>query len=186
MFDNFLNQLETKMTDEAFNAKVEAKVAKAKAKALRPWFKKKRVWLLVIIGLIVVVAATSGGGSESSNSTTEAAPANEAKQESSNTIATGLGSKDASDDVLDFSCKGPDALGFSTVTVKVMNHSSKASDYFVTITAQSADKSTKYDDTIVMILNLAPNQTMTEEGMFTNELPSGAVCTVTEVQRTAA
>ena len=174
------------MTDEAFNAKVEAKVAKAKAKALRPWFKKKRFWLLVVIGLIVVAAATSSGGSDSSNSATETATADETNQGSSNTIATGLGSKDASDDVLDISCKGPDALGFSTATVKVMNHSSKASDYFITITAASADESTKYDDTIITILNLAPNQTMSEEGLFTNELPSGAVCSVTEVQRTAA
>ena len=44
----------------------------------------------------------------------------------------------------------------------------------------------KYDDTIVMITGLAPGQTMTEEGMFTNELPVGAVCKITEVQRTAS
>jgi hypothetical protein len=33
---------------------------------------------------------------------------------------------------------------------------------------------------------LAPGQTMTEEGMFLNDIPTGAVCKVTEVQRTAS
>ena len=48
------------MSDEK-NAKAEAKAAKAKAKALRPWFKKKRFWLLGVIGVIVIVSVTQQG-----------------------------------------------------------------------------------------------------------------------------
>jgi hypothetical protein len=71
-------------------------------------------------------------------------------------------------------------------SVNVTNNSSKASSYFITIVAESADGATKYDDTIVMITDLAPGQTMTEESIFTNEIPEGAICRVTEVQRTAS
>lgn len=43
------------------NAKADVKAAKAYAKATRPWYKKKRFWLLGIIALIAIYALTSGG-----------------------------------------------------------------------------------------------------------------------------
>jgi hypothetical protein len=50
------------------NPKAEAKAAKAYAKAVRPWYKKKRVILPAgLLALIVVVVAASGGGSGSGN-----------------------------------------------------------------------------------------------------------------------
>ena len=53
------------------SARAEAKAAKARAKALRPWYRKKRWWLLIVVVLIVVViiAATSGSGSKKTAST---------------------------------------------------------------------------------------------------------------------
>lgn len=44
------------------NPKADAKADKAYAKASRPWFKKKRYWLLAIVLLIVIVTATNSGG----------------------------------------------------------------------------------------------------------------------------
>jgi len=49
---------------DAKAAKASALAVKAHAKALRPWYKKKRYWALGIVVLLVViiVAAASGGG----------------------------------------------------------------------------------------------------------------------------
>lgn len=169
------------MAEEHQNAKAEAKAAKAKAKALRPWWKKKRFWLLAVVAVVVVAAAAGGGGSDSNSDTNTAGASTSGSTDS---IGQGLGSKDASGDVDSVECAPGDV--FVDVTVKVTNRSSKTSNYFVTVVAESQDGMTKYDDTTVMILDLKPNQTMTEESIFTNEIPSDAVCKVSEVQRTAS
>ncbi|HVX23124.1 MAG TPA: DUF4352 domain-containing protein [Acidimicrobiales bacterium] len=51
-------------------ARAAAQAAKAHAKALRPWYKKKRYWALGIIAVIVIiiVATTAGGGGKSPTS----------------------------------------------------------------------------------------------------------------------
>ena len=59
------------------DAAKEAKAAKAKSKALRPWFKKKRFWVLGIIGLIVIVSVSSQGGS---TTTTNSGDTNQSDQ----------------------------------------------------------------------------------------------------------
>jgi hypothetical protein len=55
---------------DAKSAKAEAKASAARAKALRPWYKKKRFWLLGIV-VIVIAAAAAGSGSKT---TTTVAP----------------------------------------------------------------------------------------------------------------
>jgi len=169
------------MSDEARLAKAEAKAAKAKAKGLRPFYKKKRWLSLAAIVVLIAIIASSGGGSDNAgDSKSSDSPSTE------DTIGTGLGSKDASADINSINCGTPDAIGMVYPSVNVTNNSSKASSYFITIVVESADGATKYDDTIVMITDLAPGQTMTEESIFTNDIPEGAICRVTEVQRTAS
>lgn len=169
------------MSDEARLAKAEAKAAKAKAKGLRPFYKKKRWLSLAAIVVLIAIIASSGGGSDKAgDSKSSDSPSTE------DTIGTGLGSKDASADINSINCGTPDAIGMVYPSVNVTNNSSKASTYFITIVVESADGATKYDDTIVMITDLAPGQTMTEESIFTNDIPEGAICRVTEVQRTAS
>jgi hypothetical protein len=48
------------------DAKAQAKADKAYRKASRPWFKKKRFWVLGIIVLLVLISALSGGGDDTS------------------------------------------------------------------------------------------------------------------------
>ncbi|MHB8438227.1 MAG: DUF4352 domain-containing protein [Acidimicrobiales bacterium] len=55
------------MSDEARTARAEAKAAKAKAKALRPWYKKKRFWLLGLIVVIVIIVVAASAGSKNNN-----------------------------------------------------------------------------------------------------------------------
>ena len=180
------------MSDEARLAKAEAKAAKAKAKGLRPFYKKKRWLSVAAIVVLIVIIASSGGGSGDNESTSNSVAPEESTDETvasgqtEDTISTGLGSKDATDDVNSLDCGTPDSLGFINPSVNVTNNSSKSSTYFITVTAESADGATKYDDTVIMITSLAPGQTMTEEGMFLNDIPTGAVCKITEVQRTAS
>jgi len=80
----------------------------------------------------------------------------------------------------------PDIAGYSYAKVTITNNSSKPSDYFITVVAESADGATRYDDTIVTAMALNSGQTTTVKGPFLNELPAGAVCKVSEVQRTAS
>jgi hypothetical protein len=171
------------MSDEK-DAKAEAKAAIAKAKALRPWFKKKRFWLLGIVGIIVVFAATSG----SDSTTTTSSDSEEVVDENSteDTIGTGLGSQDATADIDSLDCGTVDSIGVRYPAVQVTNRSEKPSTYFITVDFESADGSTKYDETIIMITSLDPGQTMTETGMIMGDIPDGAVCKVSEIQRTAS
>ena len=171
------------MSQEAKLAKAAAKAAKAEARALRPFYKKKRWWLLAAVVVVSVAAATSGG--TGTNQTTSSGDDSSATQ-TEDSISTGLGSKDASDDIVDIDCGTPDAIGISYPTVTIKNNSSKQSDYFVTLVAESADGSTRYADTIVSVMGLNPGQTTTEKGMWMEEFPSGAICKVSEVQRTAS
>jgi len=171
------------MADEAKTAKAEAKAAKARAKSLRPWFKKKRFWVLGIIAAFIVIAIISPDG----DSTTSTEPtADSTNSATNNTVGSGLGTNDATADVKITDCGTPDAIGVTYPTVEVTNNSSKASTYFITLVAESQDGSVLYDNTIISIMSLQPNQSTTEKGMFTKEIPAGAVCKVTEVQRTAS
>lgn len=43
------------------DARAEAKATKARAKALRPWYRKKRWWLLGVVVLIVIIGAATSG-----------------------------------------------------------------------------------------------------------------------------
>jgi hypothetical protein len=170
------------MSDEK-DAKAEAKAAKAKAKALRPWFKKKRFWLLGLIGVIIVIQVA--GGSDSTTTTSSESEEVVDDNSTENTISTGLGSKDATGDIDSVDCGTVDSIGVRYPEVKVTNRSEKTSTYFITVDFESADGSTKYDETIVMITSLNPGQSMTEKGMVMGDIPDGAVCKISEVQRTA-
>lgn len=183
------------MSDEAKRAKAAAKAAKAEAKALRPFYKKKRYWAIAGVGLIAIISATSSGSTTSSTSDSDkqsdssiAAETEDttASSETQDTISSGLGSKDASADIVSLDCGSPDALDFSYAEVTIKNNSSKASNYWVTIVYESSDGSTRYDDTMVIVNSLQPGQTITESGLPVSDIPTGAVCKVTEVQRTAS
>ena len=171
------------MSEEAKLAKAAAKAAKAQAKALRPFYKKKRWWLVALVVIVSASAAFSGG---SGNNETTSSGDDASTSQTEDSISTGLGSKDASSDIVDIDCGTPDAIGVSYPTVTIKNNSSKKSDYFVTLVAESADGSTRYADTIVSAMGLNPGQTTTEKGMWMEEFPSGTICKVSEVQRTAS
>lgn len=53
------------MSTPRMQAQADAKAAKARAKAMRPWYRKKRTWLLGVVLVIVLLVAINAGGSHS-------------------------------------------------------------------------------------------------------------------------
>jgi hypothetical protein len=174
---------EAQMTDDPKVARAEAKAAKAHAKELRPWFKKKRWWLAGAVGLLVIGVAASGGGRGGN----QVASSGETTGSSSpTTVSQGLGSQDATADVSELNCGSPDALGFSYPSVRVTNNSEKTSTYFITVVSETADGSERFDQSTIVVSSLNPGQSQKADGLpFTEQLPSGAICRLSEVQRTA-
>jgi ABC-type glycerol-3-phosphate transport system substrate-binding protein len=103
--------------------------------------------------------------------------------DSQSSISTGLGSQDATADVV--LGKSTKEYGVTTLPVKITNNSEKASNYSITIVAESKDGDERIDDSWVYVENLKPGQKTTEDADFFKDLPKGTVFTVTEVQRTA-
>jgi hypothetical protein len=162
------------MSTDLKEARAEAKAAKAHAKALRPWYRKKRYWALAILALVIGVAAA--GGSNSSNTS-----------KSSSGVSSALGSSDATADVTSIQVGAPDVLGFRSVTLEVTNHSSKRSDYLIELSIESPDGNTQYDTSLATVRNLEAGQTSAPEAFpITKKVPDDAVAKLKTVQRTAA
>lgn len=60
-----------RMADDIQAAKADAAAEKARAKAMRPWYKKKRFLLPLVLVLIVVIASIAGGGDDDSKVATD-------------------------------------------------------------------------------------------------------------------
>jgi hypothetical protein len=90
-----------------------------------------------------------------------------------------------SEDVAITSC-APDQAGFAAAKVTVTNHSSKASNYAITITFESADGKTQIGTGLVAVNGLAPGQQSNEDTSSLKEATPGYTCKVSEILRYAA
>jgi hypothetical protein len=124
-----------------------------------------------------------GCGSTTSDSSSGSTKKEEAGTESS--ISKGLGSADASGDVAEPECQ-PNDLGTASGSVEVTNTSSERSDYAITVVMESADGKKQIEATYGGVEALEPGQTGTAELSFSEAMPDGATCRVTEVQRIAS
>lgn len=138
----------------------------------------------------VVAVVLLGGCSSTAKKTTAAATAAKATTtvKASPSVRKGIGASNASGDVTlgKFTPAKASKDTFAHILVKVTNHSSKASVYFVTVAAESADGKTQYDTTVVTVNSLKPGQSATADGAFLKKVPKGAKLSLAEVQRTAA
>jgi hypothetical protein len=177
------------MTDYR-DAKAEAKATKARAKAMRPWFKKKRIMIPLGFVVLAAIGAAAGGGSDdttnvnaSDNSvdTTAAAPA-----PTSAGIRQGLGSKNASDDVEIINCER-DAYS-RKANLKVTNHSSKASNYVIEVVFETADGKEQFGTGATFISGLEPGQSKQDEAVSfdSTDTTTPGKCRVSSVQRNSA
>jgi hypothetical protein len=172
------------------SSKADAKAAKARAKAMRPWFKKKRfllpLALLVIIGLSV--AASSGGSDEDPP---VAAGGEDTGGEDTGGEDTGVRSSSGNeenppaDDVSVTSCEADD-VGFMVAKGTVTNNSSEASDYIIEIAFESSDGATQYGTGSAFVSGLEPGQNTPLDANSLTEAGGEFVCRITEVDRFAA
>ena len=156
-------------------AQADAKAAKARVKALRPWYRKKRYWAVAIVALVIGVAAVGGGASSSKSS-----------KSPSSGVSSAIGSNDATADVTSIQVGAPDLIGFRSVTLGVTNHSSERSNYWIELSIESPDGKTQYDTTVATVNNLEPGQTSAPTAGITEKVPDDAVAKLKTVQRTAA
>ncbi len=102
------------------------------------WCKKKRSWLLGVVGVVAVAAVAGNSGSNEQAATSLQSDGGQAQRG----IIQGIGSQDASADLVDLDCGAPASTGVTYPKVRVKT-SSKPSDYFATVVAQSSDGSIK-------------------------------------------
>ncbi len=151
-----------------------------------PEKKKRRGCVPILIGagvvvvIIVVVAVVAGGGSNDDNKTSS-------KDSTAATVSKGVGSADVSADVSNVTIAPADAIGIRYVTASITNHSSKRSDYLISVNVESPDGKTKYGDATILEQNVEPGQTVESKGLVTSQnVPPDAVAKLNEVQRTAS
>jgi len=173
------------MADEYREAKADVKAEKARAKSLRPWWKKKRFMIplvLLVIG-IAASASSSGGGSGTSG---------DGGGDSGSESATGAGNdlstnedNPPEDDVEITSCEKT-VIDTVDVALRVTNNSSKESDYTISLTVEDSGGS-KIGDGFASTSNVDPGQTANIEGVATLT-GEGAdfTCSVEEVERFAS
>ena len=112
------------------DARAQAKAAKAYAKAQRPFYRKKRWWVLGAIVVIIIAAIASSSGK-----TTKPAAAK----------STG-GVQSASDnakhppqaDVSISGCSYDASTQFATATLSILNHSSQRSNYLIEVSFENS------------------------------------------------
>lgn len=179
------------MTDYR-DAKAEAKATKARAKAMRPWFKKKRIMIPLVFVLFVVIAAAASGGSDNStnlNASDNSPETSEAAAAAPTTpgVRQGLGTKDASADVELISCARDQYLG-RKANIKVTNHSSKPSNYIIEVVFESADGKEQLGTGSTFVNGLEPGQSKQDDVIAFDSTDSSTPgkCRVSSVQRNAA
>jgi len=128
------------MSDAAREAKADAKAAKAKAKALRPWFKKKRFLLPIILVVIIGFSVATNGNKGSSSSDNAGSADSSSTAETMAAIGDVVTDDDWSLSITKFSCGidrvGSDLLGadaqgqFCIANISATNNGDKA-DYLV-------------------------------------------------------
>jgi hypothetical protein len=135
-------------------------------------------------GIVAIIAIVSAAGGGTAKTTTPNTPTNN----QSPGVSRGIGSQDATGDVK-LGRYNTDVIKVGHVGVTVTNHSSKRSDYMITVALESADGHTQYDTADVYVQNLEPGQTTSQDGIFTNTStnpPATAKLVLKSVERTAS
>ncbi len=171
------------MTEGYRSAKADVKAEKARAKAMRPWWKKKRIIIpLVVVAFAVIAAVSAGGGSDTDNTSSNSADAGDSGSNFSNNDE-----HKPVDDVEVTGCKKT-VIDTVEVALKVTNNSSKESDYSITLSIEDA-AGNKIGDGFASTSNVNPGQVSTTDGVATlSDADSDAdfSCVVEDVERFAS
>jgi hypothetical protein len=150
-----------------------------------------KIRALALAGLAVVAFAGCKSTSKGTAATTTTAAASVSAPSSSapsttakSTQASGSGT--AADDVTIGACTNDPTIDIGSAQVTITNHTSKASNYIVEVTANSPDGKTQIDSGTAAANNLAPGQSTTQTAQFSKSIPAGSVCKAANVTRYAS
>lgn len=162
-------------------AKADAKAAKAREKAMRPWFKKKRFILpIILFVLVVAIVASSGGSDDSTTDVASDAGSQAAEDTGSQSQAVDAEGSEA-DDVAVESCDVGE-FNYIEMKLKVTNNSSKRSTYFIDTVVEGPDGS-QIDSGFASVDNLEPGQSTITDVALITEAPGEFSCRIVEVDR---
>ena len=91
------------------------------------------------------------------------------------------------DEAKDVTLQGIDHQGFgiTAAKIKVVNSSTKASDYTIEVSIESKDGKKQYDTSMAFVSNIKPGQsTIDTSAIFTKKIPADAVLVLGSVDRT--
>jgi hypothetical protein len=175
-------------SDDPRSAHARAKAAKAHAKALRPWYRKKRfIGLGVLAALFAVGVASSGsGGDEPAEvaATTDADAAG-ATDDGPRTMS-GNTEFPPGDDVEISSCQVDDVLGWPSADLSITNNSPEPSDYMVSV--NFTVDGVKIGEGAALSSNVDPGQRAVATAQGTGDVGDGqaVTCEIVEVERFAS
>lgn len=164
-----------RMSQDARTARAEAKASKARAKSLRPWYKKKRVLIpLAILVLVVLIATLGGGASEDDGGG------------SGSQVQSLSGNKDnppaADAEVTD--CHVDSSVGSVEAVIEITNNSSKRSDYTIEVAFEDGS-GTLVGNGYASASNVEPDQKARDVAVDFAE-GDGITCKITDVNRFAS
>ncbi len=165
-------------------ARQQARIAKAQRKAGRNWFLRHKILTgigaLIVIAIVASIASSggkSGNGTASPVGASSGAPAATSSPKAAGAIAH-------SEDIAISTCAA-DELGYANSKVVITNHSSKPSNYIVTIAMDTPDGKTQIGTGNAVVNNLAPGQASAAQDANTlMKAPAGGyVCKLASVTR---
>ena len=168
--------------DEVREARAQLAAEKARAKALRPWYRKKRFIIPAVLVVLVGISAVAGSGDDAKKDS-EADAATVTTEGVTSRLSANEEHRPV-DDVELVSCAVGD-FGVATAKLTVINHSSKRSSYTVEITFERG--TVKVGDGSAFLTNVEPGQTAEDEaiGSVSGDA-AGVTCRVVNVERFAA
>lgn len=169
--------------DASREAAAEAKASKARAKAMRPWFKKKRFVLPLALLLIVIIGVVAGGGSDDTG-TTETAAAGDSSDGPRTRSGNETNPPEA--DVEIARCYAEALFDHLEAEVEITNNSSEPSDYLGEVVFESENGSEQFDSSHFSASSVEPGQSTTVQVMTATEASGPFTCRIAEVDRFAA
>lgn len=160
------------------NPELNHKQLKALAKASRPWYAKKRTWVLGVFGLIIfgsAIGAASSGGSDGTST----------KQNGGVSTLSGNDSHPPQDDAALDKCGTAEYLDYPQATVRMTNHSTKRSNYMVSVNFLDASGTVVASGT-ALASNVEPGQSAIDTAGGVSGKGAPAKCVITNVDRFAS
>lgn len=129
--------------------------------------------VMLTLALVVTMATSSSSDSGSNNGT------------GPKSVQAG-GSHPATADVEISGCAADTSTGWYKASLTVTNHTSKQSNYLITVAFESPDGETQYDTAPAAVQNLQPGQSAQTDATSAKDATAGFTCKVAEVTRLAA